>query len=77
MLGSDPLALTVAELMERGESELSASCGFCGESWQLPIDFLPPATTIRTIGQLVICPVCGGRETIALIGSQTSVSHLH
>jgi uncharacterized Zn finger protein (UPF0148 family) len=77
MRGSDPQAVTVAQLLERGESELSASCGFCGETWQLPIDFLPPATTIRTIGRLIICPVCGGREVAASTDSQNSGPHLH
>lgn len=76
MLGTDVLATTVAELLERGESELSAACGFCGETWRLPIDFLPPATTIRTIAKLIICPVCGGREVIASNNSQISEPHL-
>jgi hypothetical protein len=77
MLGSDPLALTVAELLEPGESELSASCGSCGKTWRLPIGFLPPATTIRTIGELIICPVCGGWEVVASDESQTGGSLLH
>jgi Zn finger protein HypA/HybF involved in hydrogenase expression len=53
---------TVAELMVNDIENVEAACLRCGEAWLAPTDFLPPATTIAKIADLMVCPTCGGRE---------------
>ena len=52
-------SLTVAELLARGIDEVDASCGYCGHGWRAPIAFLPDATTLEKVSQLMACPACG------------------
>jgi Zn finger protein HypA/HybF involved in hydrogenase expression len=65
MRNIEPSAVTVADLIRRGADEVRASCQQCGDSWRAPITFLPSATTLEKIGQLMICPACGGRKIVA------------
>lgn len=60
-----PSGITVDDLMMRGVEVVRASCQCCGESWTAPITFLPSATTLEKISQLMICPLCGGRDIVA------------
>jgi len=57
-----PSTITVADLLMRGVDEMDASCLRCGENWQAPIGFLPPATTLAKISELMVCPACDGWE---------------
>ncbi len=61
MTGSDDGKTTVADLGARGIEEVKAMCPRCGRIWRSPIAFLPPATALRKIGELMTCPTCGGR----------------
>jgi DNA-directed RNA polymerase subunit RPC12/RpoP len=61
---TDPtgMKLTVAELAASGVDEVEAMCLRCGRTWRSPISFLPPATALQKITELMSCPACGGRE---------------
>ena len=58
---SDP-RLTVADMAASGIDEVNAMCLRCGSSWRSPISFLPSATSLEKIAELMSCPTCGGRE---------------
>jgi hypothetical protein len=53
---------TVATLQDAGIDAVEASCQKCEETWQAPISFLPPATTLEKVAALMACPTCGGRN---------------
>lgn len=57
----DNPAITVAELTKIGTDCVDAFCGNCGNSWRVPIAFLPQTTTIPKIESLLACPTCGHR----------------
>ncbi len=53
---------TVAELLASKIDEVDAMCVRCGRTWRAPISFLPAATSLEKIAELMSCPTCGGRE---------------
>jgi hypothetical protein len=53
---------TVAELTAADIDRVDAFCAGCGHMWAAPIDFLPPATDLRKVAALIICPICRGRD---------------
>jgi hypothetical protein len=61
----DNPAITVGEMKMHGVAKVWALCDSCGNGWQVPIDFLPPATNLRKIAELLICPVCGDKDVKA------------
>ncbi len=52
-------SMTVAEMWELGVDCIRASCAHCCRRWRVPVDFLPPATTLAKIEELIICQDCG------------------
>lgn len=58
----DPGFVTVADLLAHGIDEVSATCPSCRSSWLVPVSFLPPATSLRKVGELLICPRCGSQK---------------
>lgn len=61
----DGLSLTVGEMSAHGVENVRAFCPACGHLWNSPIDFLPPATTLAKISELLMCWTCGGLEVEA------------
>jgi Zn finger protein HypA/HybF involved in hydrogenase expression len=53
---------SVAELAAEGVEAVDAFCGKCGNSWQAPISFLPPGTTVAKVEALMACPRCNSRR---------------
>ncbi|WP_294537704.1 hypothetical protein [uncultured Rhodoblastus sp.] len=62
MRGRRHAEVTVADLTEQVIDAVNASCLRCGDEWQPPITFFPPATTIDKVAALMVCPTCGGRD---------------
>lgn len=58
-------SLTVAEMSAQGVENVRAFCPACGQLWNAPIDFLPSATTLAKIGELLKCRACGSRDVEA------------
>lgn len=54
--------MTVGDLVKRGVEDVEAFCVDCGELWRTPISFLRPATGLRKMAALMLCPSCRGRE---------------
>ena len=54
--------VNVGDLLGRGHDDVEAICRSCNYRWKLPIGFLPPATDLGTISQLVACPACDSAE---------------
>lgn len=69
--------VTVADLVEEGADAIEASCWRCGEEWQAPIAFLPPATTLVRISEILICPTCGGRDVELEYHARISNGSIH
>jgi hypothetical protein len=66
----------VSDLLGRGDDTVDAFCLSCGKTWEMPIGFLPAATTLEKIETLAICPTCGGRDIdIDTIGPRTALTH--
>lgn len=75
MSSIDNPAITVGEMKTHAVNEVLASCDLCGERWRVPIEFLPSATKLEKIAELIICPNCGDRgikASPALPGATTS-----
>lgn len=73
---TDAPKTTVGELLGRGDDAVEAFCLGCGKSWEMPIGFLPAATTLEKIETLAICPTCGGRHVEAeAIGRRERIAH--
>jgi hypothetical protein len=65
--------MTVGDLVKRGVEDVKAFCGDCGKLWRAPITFLPPATGLRKVAALMLCPRCGGREIeVSTSGNESS-----
>ncbi|WP_374544453.1 hypothetical protein [Rhodoblastus sp.] len=54
--------ITLADLALLVIDAIEASCHSCGANWRAPYNFLPLSTRLETMEDLLICPVCGGRE---------------
>lgn len=52
----------LSELTRDGVDSVDAFCEKCGNSWQAPIAFLPPATTLAKIEALMACPKCDSHQ---------------
>ncbi len=52
-------AITVGEMQALGVDSVEAHCCVCGNRWPVPIDFLPAATTLSKVAELIVCPTCG------------------
>ena len=62
MTAPSGMKVTVGDLAASGIDEVDAMCVRCGSVWRSPISFLPPATTLEKIAELMSCRACGGRE---------------
>ena len=54
--------LTLADLALLVIDAIEASCHSCGANWRAPYNFLPLSARLATMEDLLICPVCGGRD---------------
>ena len=54
--------LLVSDMLMEGVCEVIATCPECGKSWTAPIAFLPPATSMSKIAELIVCPLCGSLD---------------
>lgn len=58
MNAADPASVTIADMLANGADEVRAICPTCESSWTAPVSFLPPATNLAQVRDLLICPRC-------------------
>lgn len=53
---------TVGDLDAHGADSVKATCVACGREWRVMVRFLPIATTLPKVADLLECRVCGGQR---------------